>query len=243
MQKVRVQKIIASSGFCSRRKAEEIIAQNRVKCNGRLVSLGDKAAFSDHITIDDEAIKFEKNKKFKYKYIILNKPRGYVTTMADERNRRCVADLVADVGVRVYPVGRLDLNSEGLLLLTNDGFLANKVMHPSGHVTKTYRVTVRPGLDQEQLVMLSHGVYIEGKKTMPAVVRVISKEANRVVIEMSIKEGRNRQIRKMIEQIGLEVARLRRISVGPIRLGMLKPGTWRELSPAEIRSIKNAVGV
>ena len=243
MQKVRVQKIIADSGFCSRRKAEEIILQNRVKCNGRLVSLGDKAAFGDHITIDGETIKFEKNKKFKYKYIILNKPRGYVTTMSDERNRRCVADLVADVGVRVYPVGRLDLNSEGLLLLTNDGFFANKVMHPSGHVTKTYRVTVRPSIDQEQLVMLAQGVYIEGKKTMPAVVRVISKEANRVVVEMSIKEGRNRQIRKMIEQIGLEVARLRRISVGPIRLGMLKPGSWRELSSAEIRSIKNAVGV
>ena len=243
MQKIRIQKIIASSGFCSRRKAEEIISQNRVKCNGRLVKLGDKADFSDHITIDGEAINFKTSEKFKCKYIILNKPRGYITTMSDERNRRCVADLVEDVGTRVYPVGRLDLNSEGLILLTNDGYFANKIMHPSSHITKTYRVTVRPSVDEEKLAVLAQGIYIEGKKTMPAVVRIISKEENRVVVEMKIKEGRKRQIRKMFDQIGLEVARLRRTAIGPIKLGMLKSGSWRELNPEEIRSIKNEIGV
>lgn len=240
MEKIRIQKMIADSGFCSRRKAEELISKGRVKLNGRPVKLGDKCGFKDIITIDGERIYMPKKKNFIY--IMMNKPRGYVTTVSDELDRRCVMDLLEDVEERVYPVGRLDRNSEGLLLFTNDGEFANNIMHPSRHITKTYRVTVRPDINDEQLVQLSEGVEIDGKKTLPATVVVKEKQQGRVVLLITIKEGRNRQIRKMCEAVGLEVARLRRISVGPLRLGMLKPGTWRELTPDELRAIRTAIG-
>ncbi|MDE6787909.1 MAG: rRNA pseudouridine synthase [Ruminococcus sp.] len=240
MEKIRIQKMIADSGFCSRRKAEELISKGRIKLNGRPVKLGDKCGFKDIITIDGERIYMPKKKNFIY--IMMNKPRGYVTTVSDELDRRCVMDLIEDVEERVYPVGRLDRNSEGLLLFTNDGEFANNIMHPSRHITKTYRVTVRPDINDEQLVQLSEGVEIDGKKTLPATVVVKEKQQGRVVLLITIKEGRNRQIRKMCEAVGLEVARLRRISVGPLRLGMLKPGTWRELTPDELRAIRTAIG-
>lgn len=240
MEKIRIQKMIADSGVCSRRKAEELITKGRVKVNGRPVKLGDKCGFKDLITIDGERIDMPKKKAFRY--IMLNKPRGYVTTVSDEMDRRCVMDLLEDVEERVYPVGRLDRNSEGLLLFTNDGEFANSIMHPSRHISKTYRVTVRPDISDEQLVELSSGVVIDGRKTMPASVIVKEKEEGRVVLLITIKEGRNRQIRKMCEAVGLEVARLRRISVGPIKLGMLKPGTYRDLTAEELRAIRNAIG-
>ena len=173
---------------------------------------------------------------------MLNKPRGYVTTVSDELDRKCVMDLLEGVEERVYPVGRLDKNSEGLLLFTNDGNFANSVMHPSKHLAKTYRVTVRPDITDDQLITMSSGMEIDGHKTQPAVINVLSKEPGRVVLLMTIREGRNRQIRKMCEGVGLEVARLRRISIGPLKLGMLKPGTWRELKPEELRAIRNALG-
>lgn len=240
MEKIRIQKIIADSGFCSRRKAEELIEAGRVKINGHPAKLGDKAFAKDIVTIDDERLAVKKKKK--YIYLMLNKPRGYVTTVSDELDRKCVMDLLDGVEERVYPVGRLDRNSEGLLLFTNDGEFANNIMHPSRHISKTYRVTVRPDISDEQLVKLTEGVEIDGKKTLPATVNVLVKEPGRVVLQMVIKEGRNRQIRKMCEAVGLEVARLRRTAIGPIRLGMLKPGTFRELTPEEIRAIKNAIG-
>ena len=240
MEKTRIQKIIADAGYCSRRKAEELITKGRVKINGHPVKLGDKAGFKDLITIDGEKLFIPKKKNFIY--IMLNKPRGYVTTMSDELDRKCVTDLLEDVEDRVYPVGRLDRNSEGLLLFTNDGEFANSIMHPSRHITKTYRVTVRPDINDEQLVQLSEGIVIDGRKTLPANVVVKSKEPGRVVMLITIKEGRNRQIRKMCEAVGLEVARLRRISIGPLKLGMLKPGAWRELTAEELRAIRNAIG-
>lgn len=240
MEKIRIQKMIADSGFCSRRKAEELISRGRVKLNGHPVKLGDKCGFSDLITIDGERIYIPRKKNFIY--IMMNKPRGYVTTVSDELDRRCVMDLLDGVDERVYPVGRLDRNSEGLLLFTNDGEFANSIMHPSRHIAKTYRVTVRPDINDEQLVRLSEGVEIDGRKTLPANVVVKEKQAGRVVMLITIKEGRNRQIRKMCEAVGLEVARLRRISVGPLRLGMLKPGTWRELTADELRSMRTAIG-
>ncbi|MBR6925354.1 MAG: rRNA pseudouridine synthase, partial [Oscillospiraceae bacterium] len=172
----------------------------------------------------------------------LNKPRGYVTTVSDELDRKCVMDLLEGVNERVYPVGRLDKNSEGLLLFTNDGNFANSVMHPSRHLAKTYRVTVRPDITDDQLVTMSSGMVIDGHKTQPAVINVLTKEQGRVVLLITIHEGRNRQIRKMCEGVGLEVARLRRISVGPVKLGMLKPGTYRELTAEELRAIRNACG-
>ncbi len=240
MEKIRIQKMMADSGYCSRRKAEEMIAQGRVKVNGRPVKLGDKCGFKDIVTVDGERLYMQRKKNLVY--IMLNKPRGYVTTVSDELDRRCVMDLIGDVEERVYPVGRLDRNSEGLLLFTNDGDFANSIMHPSRHISKTYRVTVRPDISDEQLVKLSEGVDIDGKKTLPATVVVKEKEQGRVVLLITIREGRNRQIRKMCEAVGLEVARLRRISIGPLKLGMLKPGTWRELTAEELRALRNAIG-
>lgn len=240
MEKIRIQKMIADSGVCSRRKAEELISRGRVKLNGHPVKLGDKCGYKDIITIDGERLYIPKKKSFRY--IIMNKPRGYVTTASDELDRRCVMDLLDDVEDRVYPVGRLDRNSEGLLLFTNDGEFANSIMHPSRHISKTYRVTVRPDISDEQLIQLSEGVEIDGKRTLPATVIVKDKQPGRVVLLMTIKEGRNRQIRKMCEAVGLEVARLRRTSIGPIKLGMLKPGTYRDLTAEELRAIRNAIG-
>lgn len=240
MEKTRIQKIIADAGYCSRRKAEELISKGKVTLNGRPVKLGDKAGSRDIIAVDGERIYIPK-KKNKI-YIMMNKPRGYVTTVSDELDRKCVMDLLSDLEERVYPIGRLDRNSEGLLLFTNDGEFANSIMHPSKHISKTYRVTVRPDISDEQLVKLAEGVEIDGKKTLPANVVVKDKQPGRVVLLITIKEGRNRQIRKMCEAVGLEIARLRRISIGPVKLGMLKSGTYRELTPDELRAIRNAIG-
>lgn len=240
MEKIRIQKLLADAGYCSRRKAEALIAAGKVKVNGHPVKLGDKATYQDVIAISGERIFLSPKKS--YRYLMLYKPRGYVTTTADELERRCVMDLLPDVEERVYPIGRLDKDSEGLLLLTNDGNFANDIMHPSRHITKTYRVTVRPDITEEQLVALSSGIELDGKKTLPANVVVKTKEPNRVVLLMTIREGRNRQIRRMCESLGLEVARLRRVSVGPLKLGMLKPGTYRDLTAEELRAIRNAIG-
>lgn len=240
MEKVRVQKVIADSGYCSRRKAEEFIEKGKVKINGHQAHLGDKVDLRDEITVCGERIL--RRRKKNYVYLMMNKPRGYVTTVSDELDRKCVMDLLEGVDERVYPIGRLDKNSEGLLLFTNDGNFANSIMHPSRHVAKTYRVTVRPDINDEQLITMSSGMEIDGYKTQPANITVVSKEPGRVVLLVTIKEGRNRQIRKMCEGVGLEVARLRRTSVGPLKLGMLKPGTYRELTAEELRAIRNALG-
>lgn len=240
MEKVRIQKIIAESGMCSRRKAEEFIAAGKVKVNGHPCSLGDKAIpGKDLITVDGNKILAAKRRNLYY--IMLHKPRGYVTTMNDELDRKCVTELLSDFPERVYPVGRLDKNSEGLLLLTNDGNFANDIMHPSKHVSKTYRVTVRPDINDEQLVQLASGVVIDGRKTAECSVVVLDKQPGRVVLQMTIHEGRNRQIRKMCEAVGLEVARLKRTAIGPLKLGMLQPGEYRELKPDELRAIRTAI--
>ena len=240
-QGVRIQKVLSDHGVLSRRKTEEAIQRGRVTVNGRPCSIGQKInPRKDIIAIDGVNVQLQKKKK--NVYILLNKPRGYITTTSDEQGRQTVADLVADAPAKVYPVGRLDKNSEGLLLLTNDGSLANAVMHPSGRISKTYRVTVRPDITEDQLVKLSVGVDIgDGKTpTLPATVQVIDREPGRVVLRLTIYEGRNRQVRKMCEAVGLEVARLKRISVGPLKLGMTAPGKWRELTPSELIAIRNA---
>lgn len=236
----RIQKIISDCGVTSRRKAEEMISAGRVKVNGRPVKLGDKAdPVHDLISID--GINLNTAEKKSSIYIMLNKPRGYVTTMSDELGRKCVTELLGDVEERVYPIGRLDKNSEGLLLFTNDGKLANQIMHPSCHIPKTYRVTVRPDISEEQVLELTEGVELEDGKTLPATVLVLTKEPGRVVLQITIKEGRNRQIRRMCESVGLEVARLKRTSVGPIKLGMLQPGDHRDLTSAELTALRNAI--
>lgn len=233
-EKIRLQKILAASGVASRRKAEEMIAAGRVTVNGRVAHLGDSALpGKDKILLDGQPLGHSEKKL----YLALHKPRGFVTTLHDERGRKCVAQLVEDVGERVYPVGRLDKDSEGLLLLTNDGDFANQVAHPKRHVAKTYRVTVRPSVTEDQLNQLSTGIVIEGRRTAPAKVRVLQQELGRVVLEIVLYEGRNREIRKMCEALGLEVARLKRIAVGPVRLGMLPQGKYRELTKEELRAL------
>lgn len=240
MEKVRIQKLIADSGLCSRRKAEELIESGKVTVNGRPCKLGDKALPNkDLIAVNGENIAVPKRKRLYY--IMLHKPRGYVTTMSDELDRKCVTELLKGVPERVYPIGRLDKNSEGLLLFTNDGNFANDIMHPSKHISKTYRVTVRPSISDEQLVKLASGVEIDGRMTAECNVVVLDKQPGRVVLQMTIFEGRNRQIRKMCEAVGLEVARLKRTSIGPVKLGMLKPGDHRELRPEELRALRNAI--
>ena len=236
-EKIRIQKIIADAGLASRRKAEELIERGAVTVNGQRCKLGDKADPSrDKIVVAGREIRLRKDAK-KY-YIMLHKPRGFITTMSDEGGRKCVAQLVDEVPARLFPVGRLDKDSEGMLFMTNDGDFANMISHPSTHFAKTYRVTVHPRITEEQLTALTTGVVVDGRKSMPASIRVITAEKERTVLEIVLEEGRNRQIRKMCEAIGLEVARLKRIAIGPVKLGMLQPGKFRELSADEMRAIR-----
>lgn len=238
MASERIQKVMAARGLCSRRAAEAMIKAGRVRVNGHPVKLGDSMdPARDMLSVDGETHRPQRKKN--YIYLMLNKPRGYLSTASDERGRRTVMELVAEVGERVYPVGRLDMNSEGLLLLTNDGEFANMMTHPSHKVSKLYRTTVRPRATEDQVAKLAAGVTLDdGERTLPASVRVVSEDSDRSVLEISVREGKNRQIRRMCNAVGLEVARLRRSAVGPVKLGMLKPGQYRELSPAEITALR-----
>ena len=232
--KIRLQKFLSEAGVASRRKAEEMIRNGSVKVNGSVAQIGDSVdPKRDTVVVKGKKIRKESNMR----YILLNKPRGYVTTTDDDLGRKCVLELVRDVKERIYPVGRLDRVSEGALILTNDGAFANAMMHPSKHVPKTYRVTVRPGITAEQVDILSTGIEIDGRLTAPADVYVISKEEGRAVLEIVLYEGRNRQIRRMCEALDLEVARLRRIAVGSVKLGMLKQGDWRNLTEEEVHKL------
>ena len=231
----RVQKLLAQAGISSRRRAEQLIREGRGTVNGRPVKLGDSArSGKDIIAVDGERIGPGPEKKL---YLALHKPRGFVTTMEDERGRKCVAELVKDVPGRVYPVGRLDKDSEGLLLMTNDGGFANAVAHPSTHVAKTYRVTLRPGISEEQLIKLSTGIELDGRRTAPAKARVLEQQPGRAVVEIVLYEGRNREIRRMCEFLGLEVARLKRTAVVPVRLSLLPQGKYRELTKEEVSGL------
>lgn len=238
--KVRLQKYLAECGVASRRKSEELIEQGKVRVNGNTAAIGDKInPKRDTVTVNGKKIVKQK----KCTYIMLHKPRGFITTMSDEMDRKCVAELIKDVPGRVYPVGRLDRDSEGMLLFTNDGEFANALAHPAKHVPKTYRVTVRPTITEEQITKLTTGIVIEDRMTAPAEVRVVTKQEGRVVLEIILYEGRNRQIRKMCEELGLEVARLKRTAIGSIKLGMLKQGDYRELTEDEVRKLMLAAGM
>lgn len=238
--RIRLQKFLSQCAVASRRKSEELITAGKVKVNGKVAGLGDKVSpRKDEVTVGGKRIVMNK----KHYYIMLHKPRGFVTTMEDELGRKCVAQLVKDVGARVYPVGRLDRDSEGLLIMTNDGEFANHMTHPSKHIPKTYRVTVRPDVKDEMLVKFMDGMEIDGRMTAPAEAHIIEKQENRVVLEIVLYEGRNRQIRKMCEAMGLEVARLKRVSVGSIKLGMLPQGKWRELSEDEVHKLMVSSGM
>ncbi len=231
----RLQKIIAASGLMSRRSAEELIAAGKVRVNGAVASLGDRAdAARDRITVDGKSLAPPEEKV----YIMLNKPRGYVTTLKDEKGRRTVAELVSELGVRLYPVGRLDMNSEGLLIITNDGELAERMMHPRGGVEKCYRTTVTGEDVPAAAERMKESMLIDGYRTRGARVEIERLTDKGGVLLVTIGEGRNRQVRKMCEQVGLRVTRLCRISEGELRLGDLRTGRWRELTRAEIARLK-----
>lgn len=230
---VRLQKFMAECGVASRRKSEELIEMGKVKINGHVAQIGDKVnPKRDIVTVRGKRI----NKADRMYYFMLNKPRGYVTTVSDELGRKTVMDLI-DCKARIYPVGRLDKDSEGLLILTNDGSFANALTHPKHNYAKVYRVTVRPSVNDEILDKLRNGIEIDGRMTAPCDVNIITEEEGRVVLEFILREGRNRQIRKMCEAVNLEVARLKRISIGPVKLGMLQTGKYRELTDNEVKKL------
>lgn len=238
---VRLQKFMADQGVASRRKSEDLIRAGKVKVNGHVAEIGMKInPRKDLVTVGKQKLTNVKNRKMVY--VILNKPRGYVTTVSDELGRKTVMDLLPDFGCRIYPVGRLDKDSEGLLLLTNDGSFTNCMTHPSHEYAKVYRVTVRPAVNDDILFNLRNGIEIDGRMTAPCEVTVLTEEENRVVLEFILHEGRNRQIRKMCESQGLEVARLKRISIGPVKLGMLKQGDYRELSEQDVKKLLRSAG-
>ena len=230
----RLQKILASRGVASRRKAEEMITQGRVTCNGQTAHLGDSADPDvDEILLDGKPLPSQTG----YVYIMLNKPRGFVTTLSDEKGRRNVAELVSDCGTRVYPIGRLDMDSEGLLLFTNDGTFADRLMHPKHEIEKTYEVWVtgyRPGGEE----LLRRPITLDGYTIRAPKVSLRTSNGDQAVMLVTIHEGRNRQVRRMCQAAGMNVTRLRRIKEDGLRLGNLPLGKWRHLTAEEVENLK-----
>ena len=232
----RLQKLIARAGVCSRRTAETLLTAGRVTVNGVAAHLGDKAdADTDVIAIDGTAIAFAEPSV----YLMLNKPRGYVTTLRDELGRATAAELVADCSTRVFPVGRLDKESEGLLLFTNDGALMQAMTHPSHQVDKTYEVTVTGQLEGAA-DRLSAVTELDGEPIVPAQVEIMERRQGQALLRVTIHQGKNRQIRRMCAQVGMQVTRLRRVSEDALTLGDLKPGQWRYLTDAEVAALKGS---
>lgn len=239
MEKIRIQKIMAQSNAnISRRKAEELLINGKVLINGKRANLGDKVDISkDVIKVCGKVIELT-NEKY---YFALYKPRGIICTTNDERGRKCVTELIKETKYRLYPVGRLDKDSEGLIFMTNDGKFAHKIMKPNFELPKTYRVTVSKKIDEEQLAALKNEMIIDGKQTIPAKADLILNQENRAVLSMTIHQGINRQIRKMCESVGLEVKRLKRIKIGNISIKMLRPGEYRKLTKQEIKELTQGV--
>ena len=231
----RLQKIIAQAGICSRRAAEKLILDGKVSVDGKIVSeLGAKANYNQKIIVDGKILNFDTEKI----YILLNKPRGYVSTAHDERNRKKITDLLGkNFPERVYPVGRLDLNSEGLILLTNDGDLTNLLIHLRYKVKKTYRAKISGELTEEKLDLLRAGIELDDGLTAPAEIYLIDKD----LVEITIHEGRNRQVRRMFAAIGCDVKRLQRIKFANLTLDGLKIGKFRKLSADEVEKLKGAL--
>ncbi len=238
MEKVRLQKFIADAGIMSRRSAEEEIKQGNVSVNGHVAELGMKIdPKKDVVTLRGKRIRYEKRE---YVYIMLNKPRGYLSTTSDDRGRKCVTDLIDGPDARLYPVGRLDLLSEGMLLLTDDGELKNKLTHPSTSLPKLYRVKVSGEVTDEVYEALTGEMEIDGYKIKPVTVTVAESDESGTVLKMTLVEGRNRQIRKMCEAVGLTVKRLSRISIGDLKLNNLPVGKWRFLEDFEVDYLKKS---
>lgn len=233
---IRLQKYLALCGVASRRASEKMIQEGRVAVNGSVITeMGVQVNESlDTVTVDGEVVRPEEEKH----YIAYNKPIGEVTTVSDPEGRATVMDKFADYPVRLFPVGRLDYDSEGLLLLTNDGEMMNRVLHPSHEVLKVYWTKVSNHVTPEEINALRKGVMIDGKLTSPAFVRLIRENTFDTVLLISIHEGRNRQVRRMVDAIGHQVVRLRRVGFGPVSLGSLPTGMWRPLTPEEIAALK-----
>ena len=232
MEKIRLQKLIADSGLMSRRAAEGEIERGNISVNGHVAAIGTKIdPTSDVVTYKGKRIRFERKK---YTYIMLNKPRGYLSSTTDDRGRKCVTDLLDGVEKRVYPVGRLDMISEGMILLTDDGELKNRLTHPSHTIPKIYRVKVGGSVSQEQYDILTSPLEIDGYKIKPVDVVITGEDESGTVLKMTLFEGRNRQIRKMCEQADLTVKRLSRVSIGNLKLDGLPVGKWRYLEQSEV---------
>jgi len=224
---------MSDCGVMSRRAAEAEILRGNIKVNGEPVELGFTVEPGvDVVTYRGKTI--AKSSTDRYVTVMLNKPRGYVTTMSDEKGRKCVAQLVTDVGTRVYPVGRLDYDSEGLLLLTNDGDLANLLTHPKHHIPKIYHVKIKERITPEKLTALGKPMEIDGYKLKPVKAEIVTLANDVTVLSMTLYEGRNRQIRKMCESLDLEIISLKRIAIGDLKLGNLKPGTWKKLTKSQV---------
>ena len=228
---MRLNKFIASAGICSRRKADDLIANGNVKVNGTVCNqLGYDVSEGDRVVVNGKAIEAGEKKE----YIAVNKPAGYITSMQDEKDRPTVAQLISDIPVRLFPVGRLDYNTTGLLIMTNDGDMANRLAHPSGEVYKTYVAEVEGVISERRINRLRRGVDIGGFVTAPAIVKVIKQKPRSATVEISIREGKNRQVRKMFAAVGNRVQKLERIAIGDIKLGRLKEGHYRKLRKEEI---------
>ena len=238
MAEERIQKIMAEQGLCSRRAAEQIIAEGRVKVNGHPVKVGDKMDPNrDVLHVDDERIYIQKNQQLYY--LALYKPRGYVTTASDELGRKTVMELVSDIPARLYPVGRLDKDSEGLLLMTNDGAWMQRLLHPSHQIEKEYRVTVTGPVEgaAQRLAAIRD---LEGERIRPARVRELWRDGSKAALSVTIHEGKNRQIRRMCRQAGLAVRRLQRVREHTLTLGDLPVGQWRYLTQQELRDLEGS---
>ena len=236
MEPIRLQKYFTDCGVLSRRAAEAEIEKGNVTVNGLPALMGQKVTPGvDTVRWNGKPVLPAATEKH---YILLNKPRGFVTTLKDEKGRPTVSDLVADVGVRLYPVGRLDMDSDGLLLLTDDGELTNRLTHPRHEIPKLYTVTVKGGVTGEQLTRLKAPFLLDGYTTLPVNVTVLSESAQETVLSFPLFEGRNRQIRRMCEEVGLSIRRLTRVAIGNITLGDLEVGHYRHLSPAEVNYLK-----
>lgn len=235
---MRLQKYLASCGVASRRRAEQMIAEGQVNVNGRVMTeMGVQVEETDEIRVNGELVKPEAVKK----YVLYHKPIGEVTTVSDPEGRPTVMDHFRNYPVRLYPVGRLDFDSEGLLLLTNDGDLAERMMHPSNEVDKTYLARVTGSVSLESVRDLRMGVMLDDHKTSPAKVRIIKQETFATVVLVTIHEGRNRQVRRMFEAVGHRVLMLRRVKFGPLELGDLPRGQWREMTDAEVQKLKKSL--
>ena len=236
MEEIRIQKFISDCGVLSRRAAEKEIEAGHVTVNGKRALIGQKIdPVHDKVKVGGKPCRRTEEKV----YVMLNKPRGYVTTMSDEKGRKCIPELMKELPERVYPCGRLDMESEGLLLLTNDGTVADKLMHPRNHLEKIYHVKVRTEIAPEIITRLNEPMVIDGYKIKPVTVALIAKKDGATTLRFTLSEGRNRQIRKMCEQVELEVMRLRRIAVGELNIGTLRPGQWRFLNHSETEYLKN----